>query len=38
MEGLFSPMHLLLFGIFGLIPAVGIFLVFRLLWRLGSKK
>jgi hypothetical protein len=32
-EGLFQPVHLIML----LIVAVGVFLVFRVLWHLGSK-
>jgi hypothetical protein len=32
-EGLFQPLHLIILLIF----LVGVFLVFRVLWRLGSK-
>ena len=39
-DGLFQPAHLLVIGVLlvgvGVLP-VGVFLVFRILWRLGSK-
>jgi len=33
-EGLFQPIHLLV----GVLVVVGLFVVFRALWRLGSKQ
>jgi hypothetical protein len=37
-EGLFQPFHLLIILLIFLVVVVGgVFLVFRVLWRLGSK-
>jgi len=36
-EGLFQPVHLIIMLIFLAVALVGVFLVFRVLWRLGSK-
>jgi hypothetical protein len=36
-EGLFQPMHLLILSIFLVVVLGGMFLVFRVLWHLGSK-
>jgi hypothetical protein len=37
MFGLFQPMHLIIILICFVVVLVGVFLVFRVLWRLGSK-
>ena len=36
-EGLFQPMHLITILVFLGVVLVGVVLVFRVLWRLGSK-
>jgi hypothetical protein len=36
-EGLFQPLHLIILLIFLAVVVGGVFLVFRVLWRLGSK-
>jgi hypothetical protein len=36
-EGLFQPSHLIILVILWVIVAGGVLLVFRVLWRLGSK-
>ncbi len=36
-EGLFQPMHLIIILISLVVVLVGVVLVFRVLWRLGSK-
>lgn len=36
-EGLFQPLHLLILLILLVVFVGGVFLVFRVLWRLGSK-
>jgi|GEM_PF-6511774 len=36
-EGLFQPLHLIIILFFLVIVVGGVFLVFRALWRLGSK-
>jgi hypothetical protein len=36
-EGLFQPVHLIIMLVFLVVVLVGVFLVFRVLWRLGSK-
>lgn len=36
-EGLFQPMHLIIILLFLVVVLVGVFLAFRVLWRLGSK-
>jgi hypothetical protein len=36
-EGLFQPMHLIILLVFLVVVLGDVFLVFRVLWRLGSK-